>query len=54
MIIDRGKDVIFTAALERDLELARQGRAQGMAEQVAGQRLGIQRDVEGSSCATPA
>ena len=38
--------VVLGAALEGDLELARQRRAQRMAQQVARQRLGVGRDVE--------
>ena len=39
--------VIFVgAAFERDLELARQRRAERMAQQVARHRLGVRRDVE--------
>ena len=45
-IVDGGHHVIVTAAFERDLELARQRRAQGMTQQESGQRLGIRRDVE--------
>ena len=45
-VVDRGADVIVGAALERDLELARQRRAQRMTQQVARQRLGVRGDVE--------
>ena len=45
-VVDRRSDVIGRAALERDLELARQDGAQRMAEEVARQRLGVRRDVE--------
>ena len=45
-IVDPGRDVIGGAALEGDLELARQRRAERVAQQVAGQRLRVRRDVE--------
>ena len=45
-IVDAGGDVIGCASLERDLELARQRRAERMAEQKPGQRLRVRRDVE--------
>ena len=38
--------VVLGAALERDLELARQRRAQRVAQEVARERLGVRRDVE--------
>ncbi len=45
-VVDGGGNVIDRAAFERDLELTRQRRAQGMTQQIAGQRLGVWRDVE--------
>ena len=45
-VVDPGEGVVFGAALEGDLELARQRRRQGMAEEVPRQRLGVWRDVE--------
>ena len=45
-VVDAGGDVIRGAAFERDLELARQRRAERMAEQETGERLGVGRDIE--------
>ena len=45
-VVDPGPGVILRAALEADLELARQLRAERMPEQVARQRIGVRRDVE--------
>ena len=45
-IVDRDRDVIFAASFERDLELARQRRAEAMTQQEPRQRLGVRRDVE--------
>ena len=45
-VVDRAADVIVRAALEGNLELARQRRAERMAEQIARQGFGVRRDVE--------
>ena len=46
-VVDRRYRVVLGAALEGDLELPRQRRAQGMAQQVTGERLRVGRHVEG-------
>jgi hypothetical protein len=45
-VVDRGRDVIVGAALERDLELARQGAREGVAQEVARHGLGVRGHVE--------
>ena len=45
-VVDRGERVVLGAAFEPDLELARQLRAQRLAQQVARERLGVGRHVE--------
>ena len=45
-VVDRCERVILGAALERDLELARQHGGERMPQEVAGQRLGVGIDVE--------
>ena len=45
-VVDRGRDVIVRAALEGDLELARQRGAEPMTQQIPRQRFGVRRDVE--------
>ena len=45
-IVDGGAHVVADAAFERDLELARQRRAERMAEQISRQRFRVRRHVE--------
>ena len=45
-VLDGGADVVLPTALEGDLELARQGLPERVPEEVAGEGLGVGRDVE--------